>query len=99
MTKKMDGDITLTGTVSREYRKLLPRETVSSLSRFENIKNRLEVKNEVPRFGVNSESSGQNANPWLITMDGVVTPTGEAVPELTETASQENRESFDRELF
>lgn len=91
MSKKMDGDISLAGTVSQEeYRKLLPQETVSSLLRFENIKNRSEVKIKVPRFGVNSQDPSERTNAWIIATDGVVTPSQEAVSESTETAFEES---------
>lgn len=101
MRKQMDRVTTLTRTVSQEELKLLPQETVASLSRFKNTKNRLETKTEVPvpRFGVNSEDSARSTNSWIIAMDGVVTPRGESVSESAEIAFEEPLEPFDRELF
>ena len=90
MSKKIDGDISLAGTLSQEYRKLLPQETTSSLLRFENTKNKLE-KIKVPRFGVNGEDSSERTKAWSIASDGVVTPSEEAVSEATEISFEESR--------
>jgi len=54
--QSMDGDVTLTGTVSEESHKSLAQETVAGLPGVKSVDNRLEVKGEPPTA---------NSDAWL----------------------------------